>query len=513
MNNSRYFIEKYVKIIHVDRGLINCELYPYQHDMIDMLNDNRFNIILACRQSGKTIGIITWLLWYALFHPDQTIAILANKGDTARMIMRRIMLALENIPFFLQAGAKEYNKSTIIFENNTQLIARPTSDDSIRGISATVVYMDEFAFVENAEEFYTSTYPTISSGKTTRVIITSTANGIGNPFHTIYQNALKGRNKFAHMRVDWQDVPERDEIWKQNTIANMGQRQFDQEFGNSFVGSGNTLIDSNTLLGLSPMEPIRREQDGCMLIYEERVDDHEYVLTVDTSKGRGQDYSAFCVIDVTTTPWRQVVTYRNNVISPLLYPSIVWRCAQVYNDAYVMVENNEVGQTVAETLWHDIEYENMYVSTTLKTRKGERSNIGLNMNRLTKHVGCSHLKDILEEGKLMVIDAETIRELSSFVAKGVGWEADRGCHDDLVMCLVMFAWFADSTIFNEAANTELRTVLYENRMREIDDDMLPDIVIDDPAEIAEVQRKYENIDIDVPDNFIRYDDWLETPFV
>ena len=300
MQDPAYFARTYCKIISLDKGLVNFKLYPYQEKMFNHFNDNRFSIVLACRQSGKSISSVAYLLWYAVFHSEKTIAILANKGATAREMLARITLMLENLPYFLQPGTKALNKGSIEFSNNSRIIAAATSGSSIRGMSVSLLYLDEFAFVERAAEFYTSTYPVISSGKETKVIITSTANGIGNMFYTIWQGAIQKTNQFASFRVDWWDVPGRDEKWKLETISNTSQLQFDQEFGNTFFGTGDTLIGAEALMKMKAIQPIEILEGGNMFIYEKTKENHNYIVCVDVSKGRGQDYSTFNVIDVTS---------------------------------------------------------------------------------------------------------------------------------------------------------------------------------------------------------------------
>ena len=325
--------------------------------MFEHFNDNRFSIVLACRQSGKSISSVGYLLWYSLFHPEKTIAILANKGATAREMLSRVTLMLENLPFFLQPGCKALNKGSIEFSNNSRIIAAATSGSSIRGMSVNLLFLDEFAFVENAAEFYTSTYPVISSGKDTKVIITSTANGIGNTYQKIWEGAVQKVNEYKPFRVDWWDVPGRDEKWKAQTIANTSQLQFDQEFGNTFFGTGNTLIEGQVLLDLRAREPKRRLEGGDLLVYEEPILEHQYIMTVDVCQGRGQDYSTFNIIDVSVQPFKQVCVYRNNRISPILYPNMIYKYANVYNEAYVVIENNDQGMVVCVGLYQDLEYD------------------------------------------------------------------------------------------------------------------------------------------------------------
>jgi len=474
MTDPVYFAETYGKVISLDEGLVPFKLYPYQKEMFEHFNDNRFSIVLACRQSGKSISSCMYILWYALFHPDQTIAILANKGATAREMLARITLALENTPFFLQPGTKALNKGSIEFSNNSRIIAAATSGSSIRGLSVNLLFLDEFAFVENAAQFYTSTYPVISSGNTSRVIVTSTANGIGNIFHKIYEGAVQGTNEFKPFRVDWWDVPGRDEQWKDQTIANTSELQFQQEFGNTFFGTGNTLISADALMNMKAKPPV---SVGDINVYKEPKANHDYIMTVDVAKGRGQDYSTFNIIDISTNPFKQVACYRNNLISPILFPDIIHKWAKQYNEAYVIIESNDQGAVVANGLYYDIEYENMHVESMIKAGA-----IGMTMNRKVKRIGCSNLKDLIEEKRLHIVDLQTITECSTFEARGNSFEASDGNHDDLVMNLVMFAWYVGTEAFSNQTDMTMKQMLYEEKMKAIEDDITPVGIIDDGVE-------------------------------
>ena len=480
MEDPSYFCKQYVKVIHLDKGLVPFDLYPYQEDMFDHFEENRFSIVLACRQSGKSISSVGYILWYALFHPEKTIAILANKGATAREMLARVTLMLENLPFFLQPGCKALNKGSIELSNNSRIVAAATSGSSIRGMSVNLLFLDEFAFVENAAEFYTSTYPVVSSGTDTKVIITSTANGIGNTYHKIWEGAVQNVNEYKPFRVDWWDVPGRDDKWREETIANTSQLQFDQEFGNTFFGTGDTLIEGNTLLDLRARQPINLLEGGDLKVYEKPVKDHEYIMTVDVSKGRGQDYSTFTVIDVSQRPFKQVAVYRNNNISPLLYPSIIYKYANLYNEALCVVENNDAGMLVAVGLYQDLEYENMFLESVIKS-----DSIGVTMTRKVKRIGCSSIKDILENNKLQVVDEDTILEISTFVAKGVSYEASDGNHDDLMMNLVMFGYFVSTQSFGDNFDMNIKNLLFEERMAQIEEDLPPFGIIDDGRDQVE----------------------------
>ena len=472
-----YFVEHYCKVISLDEGIVNFKLYPYQRKMFQQFQENRFNVVLACRQSGKSISACAYLLWYALFNPEKTVAILANKGQTAGEMLSRITLMLENIPFFIQPGSKAVNKRSLEFSNNSRIIASATSGNSIRGMSVNLLYLDEFAFVERASEFYTSTYPVVSAGKDTKVIVTSTANGIGNQFHKIWEGAVQGINEFSSFRVDWWDVPGRDEEWKQQTIANTSQLQFDQEFGNTFFGTGDTLVNADTLLGLRAKPPVRTMEGGLLKIYEEPIKDHDYVMTVDVSKGRGQDYSTFTLIDISSRPFKQVAVYRNNTISPLLFPNIIYKFAKPYNEAYVVVESNDQGSVVCNGLYHDLEYENVHVESSVKANA-----IGIEINRKTKRLGCSAIKDILEEKRLTINDEQTILEISTFEAKGQSYEASDGNHDDLMMNLVLFGYFVSTQYFSDMTDINLKQMMFEQKMQEIENDVVPFGFIDDGEE-------------------------------
>lgn len=485
MSDPSYFARKYVKIISLDEGLVNFNLYPYQEQMFNHFNDNRFSIVLACRQSGKSISSVVYLLWYAIFHPEKTIAVLANKGATAREMLQRVTLALEHLPFFLQPGCRALNKGSIEFSNNSRIVAAATSGSSIRGMSVNLLFLDEFAFVERASEFYTSTYPVISSGRDTKVIITSTANGIGNTFHKIWEGAVQQTNEYKPYTVNWWDVPGRDEEWKRQTVSNTSQLQFDQEFGNTFFGTGDTLINSDTLLDLRSKPPIQVLEGGDVKVYEETKKDHEYLMTVDVARGRGQDYSTFNVIDITVRPFKQVAVYRNNTISPILFPDIIYKFAKVYNNAYVIIESNDQGSIVCRGLYYDLEYENVHVESAIKANA-----VGIEMTRKSKRLGCSGIKDLLEERKLDICDENTILEISTFVSRGQSYEASDGNHDDLMMNLVMLGYFVSTQMFSDMTDINLKQMMFENQMREIEDAIVPFGFVDDGSDaIRELEEQ------------------------
>lgn len=461
-----HFIENYCQIISLDEGLVQFKLRGYQGDLIEHYDNNRFNVVLASRQSGKSITSCAYLLWYLLFHPEVTVAVLANKGAIAREMISRIVTMLESVPFFLQPGVKILNKGSIEFANDSKVVAAATSSSSIRGLSINLLYLDEFAFVENAEEFYTSTYPVVTSGKNSKVIITSTANGVGNMFYKIYESAVQKQSEYKHFLINWFDVPGRDEEWKKQTIANTSETQFEQEYGNSFLGTGNTLINSNVLLGLRSVDPDWNRDN--INIYERPKEGHSYVCTVDVSKGRGIDYSTFSIFDVSTQPFKQVATFRDNMLSPMLLPDMINKYVKPYNEALVIVENNAEGGTVATQLHYDIEYPNVFVQGMTK-----QEDIGVTMNRKIKRIGCSTLKELLEENRLELIDRATITELLTFINKGNSYEAAKGYHDDMVMNCVLFAWFVTTEFFYHLTDSQVKDLLYSEQQKLIEEDLLP----------------------------------------
>ena len=362
-----HFIENYTQIISLDEGMVPFKLRGYQDKLINHYNTNRFNVVLASRQSGKSITSCAYLLWYLVFHPEVTVAVLANKGAIAREMIARIVTMLESVPFFLQPGVKILNKGSIEFANDSKVVAAATSSSSIRGMSINLLYLDEFAFVEDAATFYTATYPVVTSGKESKVIITSTANGVGNMFHKIYESAVHGQSEYKDFLINWFDVPGRDDEWKEQTIANTSEAQFEQEYGNSFLGTGNTLINSNTLLEMKAVDG-EYEKDG-FVMYDRPVEGHEYICTVDVAKGRGMDWSTFSIFDVSTQPFKQVAVYRDNMISPLLFPDIINKFVTPYNKPIVIIENNNEGAMVANQLHYDIEYENVFTQGFAKSRR------------------------------------------------------------------------------------------------------------------------------------------------
>ena len=480
-----YFVNEFIKIVSLDEGLIPFDIRDYQEEMINKFHNERFVICKMARQSGKSTTILAYLLHYILFNENVSVAILANKKSTAMELLGRLQLAYEHMPKWLQQGILIWNKGNIELENGSKILASSTSGSAIRGGSFNIIFLDEFAFVPSniSEEFFSSVYPTISSGKTTKVFIVSTPNGM-NMFYKLWADAEEGNNDYSPISVHWSQVPDRDQAWKEKTIRNTSERQFQQEFECSFLGSSNTLISTEKLLSLPYRTPVYT-QNG-LDVYQQPVIGNTYVMVCDVARGVGLDYSAFSVFDVTKQPYRQVAKYRKNDISPMLYPNIIFTTAQKYNEAFVLVEVNDIGQQVADILYHDMEYENMMM-VTMHGRNGQQIgggfsknvSMGIRTTKQVKRIGCATLKDLIERDNLIVEDFDTISELTTFIGKSTSWEADDGAHDDLVMCCVLFSWLVQQRYFRELTDQDIREKMFSEQMRMIEEEMVPFGFIED----------------------------------
>jgi len=486
--NHTYFIKKYVRIVSIDEGLVPFNTWDFQDRMVKTFDENRFSVCKLPRQVGKTTTVGAYILWKALFTQEYNIAILANKRSQAIEILGRIQLMYEHLPKWMQQGVMEWNKASIVLENGTTIIASSTSSSAIRGTSQNLIYLDEFAFVPNniQEEFFTSVFPTISSGKTSKVIITSTPNGM-NLFYKIWVDSEEGRNDYERVEIHWSDVPGRDEKWREEIIRNTSEEQFRQEFECEFLGSTNTLIHPTKLRALTFRKPLYEKND--FKCYEEAKRDHTYVIVVDTSRGLGQDYSAFVVFDITEYPYRGVGLYRSRDISPMLYPDVIFNAAKKYNDAFTLVEINDIGEQVSNILFHDFEYENIFrISKSNGSQVissgfgGGRSQLGVRTTKSVKRLGCSTLKDVVEQDKLIFEDYDYITELCNFVQIKESYAAEEGFHDDVVMCMVLFSWLIRQDYFKELTDSDLRKKLFEDNQKMIEDEMLPFGFLDDGRE-------------------------------
>lgn len=481
-NDIEYFCENYMKITHVDHGLVAFAPYDYQKELLHHLQDNRFSIVLSARQTGKTTTTIGFLLHYTLFNKHKQVGVLANKGDMAQEILDRYQLAYEHLPFWMQSGVIEWNKQSIELENGCKILTSATGGSAARGKAFSCVFLDEAAFVpQNVwDPFWKSLYPTISSGKETKVIIVSTPCGL-NHYHTMWNAAINKKSSFKPFRVRWQDVPGRDELWRLETIGNTSESAFDQEHECKFMGSSNTLLSSYAIENMPTMDHMF-EYEGYR-VFEPPIPDHLYLMSVDVSRGKGLDNSAFSLIDITEYPMKQVASFYNSEISPLLYPSIIQKVGMDYNMAWVMVENNDIGGQVVSILSNDLDYENI-ISPQTETGKYED---GLRTTKRTKSIGCSVMRDLIESQKLLIRDTRTKEEAVGFIVKGGSYCADEGYHDDLMMTLVNFAYLTTTPEFQELNDNDVRSAIFAQRMQQIEEDLLPFAIIDNGLDDIEEQ--------------------------
>ena len=502
-----YFIENYVQIVHLERGLVPFEMYDFQKNMVKTFHDNRFVICKVGRQSGKSVTVIAYLLWYLLFNESVSVAMLANKSATSRELLGRMQLAYENLPFWLQQGVGVWNKGSFELENGSKIISSATSSSAIRGSSFNLVFLDEFAFVENnlAEDFFRSVFPTISSGENTKLMIVSTPYGM-NHYYKMWKEAIDGRSEFVPIEVHWSEVPGRDEEWKEKTIRNTSVEQFRQEFETEFIGSDQTLIEPNVLQALRWEKPHMAKHG--LTIYEEPSTNYLYACTVDVALGKGKDYSAFIIYNITQIPYTVAAIYRDNTITPLVFPNVIHQLVRQYNNAYTLVEIDGSGAQVGDILRHDLGYENLLMTWNagrngIQISSGFKRSamMGLKMTRPVKNIGCMTIKNLVEQEKIVLRDVNLITEFYSFAQKGQSWEATPGCHDDLVMCCVSFAWLVAQRYFAELTDVNLRENLLNDVEEETWDELTPFGFIDDglmdiPSETTHVAREGN-------------DDWLE----
>ena len=475
-----YFAQKYVKIVTLDHGLQPFKMYPFQQKLIRNFHDHRFNICKMPRQTGKSTTCVSYLLHYAVFNDNINIAILANKASTARDLLGRLQLAYENLPKWMQQGIISWNKGSLELENGSKILAASTSASAVRGGSYNVIFLDEFAFIPNhiADQFFASVYPTISSGKSTKVLIVSTPHGM-NHFYRMWHDAEKGDNEYIPTEVHWSEVPGRDAEWKRQTIANTSDQQFKVEFECEFLGSVDTLIAPSKLRTLAYDNPIK--QNAGLDVHCDPEPNHDYIITVDVARGVGNDYSAFTVIDITSFPHKLVAKYRNNEIKPMLFPNVIWEVAKSYNNAFILCEVNDVGDQVAAIIQYDLEYQNLLMCS-MRGRAGQvvgqgfsgkKTQLGLKMSKTVKKVGSLNLKTMIEEDKLFINDYEIISELTTFIQKNNSFEAEEGCNDDLAMCLVIYAWLVAQDYFKELTDQDVRKRIYDEQKNQIEQDMAP----------------------------------------
>ena len=475
-----YFAKQHVKIVSLDEGLVPFQPYDFQEKLIKNFHENRFNICKMPRQTGKSTTSVSYLLHYAVFNDNVNIGILANKAATARDLLGRLQTAYENLPKWMQQGIISWNKGSLELENGSKILAASTSASAVRGMSFNILFLDEFAFVPNhiADAFFSSVYPTITSGKTTKVIMVSTPHGM-NHFYRYWHDAERGKNSYVPTDVHWSEVPGRDEVWREQTIANTSEQQFKIEFECEFLGSVDTLISPSKLRTMVYQEPETR--NAGLDVYVQPQKGHDYVITVDVARGVNKDYSAFIVIDISEFPHCVVAKYRNNEIKPMLFPSIIWEVGTSYNDAFILCEVNDIGDQVASILNYDMEYKNLLMCS-MRGRAGQvvgqgfsgkKTQLGLKMSKTVKKVGSLNLITLIESDKLLSCDYDIMSELTTFIQKGNSFEAEEGCNDDLAMCLVIYAWLVAQDYFKELTDQDVRKRLYDEQKNQIEQDMAP----------------------------------------
>lgn len=419
--------------------------------------------------SHNTTVTTCFILYYILFNSDKNVALLANKLATAREIMSRIQLAYLHLPKWLQQGIINWSKTSFSLENGSKVVAAATSSDSVRGQSFSCVFIDETAFISRKiwENFWLSTFPTISSGKQSKLILVSTPNG-KNHYYDFWIQAKNGKSNMYPMEVNWWDVPGRDEEWKKQQLTVMTEEQFNTEYGNSFEASSNTLIDGYRFATLEKnvSEPIRHTKTT--RIFEEPQNGHTYFATVDCSSV-GEDYSTISVIDITQYPYKQVAVFSDNEISYMSFPQVIVQLCTLYNKANVLVENNEIGAAVLHILNYDLEYDNI-----IRTKEdGKRKPIwGQRTTTKTKSNGCTNLKIMVENEQLIIPDTKTLDELRHFIASGVSYAAESGYHDDMVMGLVNFCHFSSTDKFKMEYDQDFAKAYRELHKDEIEEKYL-----------------------------------------
>jgi hypothetical protein len=469
IQESRHYIHKIEKVDSVPVACIRVDS-----------EDHLFLCGKTFIPTHNSTTVVSYLLHYAVFNDNVNIGILANKAATARELLDRLQTAYENLPKWMQQGIISWNKGSLELENGSKILAASTSASAVRGMSFNILFLDEFAFVPNhiAESFFASVYPTITSGKNTKVIIVSTPHGM-NHFYRMWHDAETGKNGYVFTDVHWSEVPGRDEEWKKQTIANTSEQQFKVEFLCEFLGSVDTLIAPSKLRNFVYDHP--KTRNAGLDVYVDPGENCDYVVTVDVARGVGNDYSAFVVVDITQFPHKVVAKYRDNEIKPMMFPSVIYEVAKSYNNAFILCEVNDVGDQVASILQYDLEYQNILMCS-MRGRAGQivgqgfsgkKTQLGVKMSKTVKKVGCLNLKTMIEEDKLIFNDYEIMSELTTFIQKHNSFEAEEGCNDDLAMCLVIYAWLVCQDYFKELTDQDVRKRLYEEQRNQIEQDMAP----------------------------------------
>jgi len=456
--NILYFAENFFYIVSLDEGKQTIDLHLCQKRVLRKMRDNRFFILLASRQIGKTTLMTIYALWVACFQQDQSILIVANKEGTAIEIFRRIRLAYEELPNWLKPGVKEYGKTSMSLANGCRIGISTTTGTAARGQSINVLVLDELAFIEPhlVEEFWKSVYPIVSSSKKSKIFIASTANGTGNLFHSIYTGAEQKRNGWECDKILWNEIPGRDEKWKQETIATIGSLDaFNQEFNCEFLDSGESSVNEELYEKLSVYirDPLYIMEDGHYQIWEEPKDDRIYIAGVDVSEGIDKDASVIQIIDVTDlTGIKQVACYHNNGISPVNFTNKLNEILVQWGRPIALIERNNCGAQVVDNLRHIHGYENI-VSWGSATAGRQKDQLGVVVHTNTKFVGVTNMRYWVNQLQVVQIrDINLLKEFKSFVRNANGtWSAKKGAgyHDDRVMSFIWALLVLDKVLVDK----------------------------------------------------------------
>jgi len=465
--NILYFAENFFYIVNLDRGREKIALHAYQKKILRALRDNRFVVLLSSRQSGKSTMMTIYALWVACFNEDQNILVVANKESTAINIFKRIRLAYEQLPNYIKPGAVEYGKTSMTLGNGSSIGISTTSSDAGRGSSVNCLILDELAFIDNhlVEAFWKSVYPIISSSKKSKIFVASTPNGTGNLFHELYTGALEGKNGWHSERVDWWEVPGRDEEWKEKTIRTLGSVEaFSQEFCNEFIQTGESSINEKLFeeLKAEVMEPEFVYDEGSYLLWDTFKQDHVYVAGVDISEGVGEAASVIQILDITDLRnITQVATYHNRNISPYNFTAKLFDILQHWGAPLALIERNNCGAQVVDQLKNTHNYENI-VSYGIRALVNK---IGVQAHTNTKYKGITNMRYWINELKVVKIrDMQTLIELKNFIRHANGtWSTKPGADnwDDRVMSLV----WALIILENELAEKYLEIVEFDDNKK------------------------------------------------
>jgi len=453
-NSLTYFAENYFYIIDPDEGKTVINLFDYQTRLLKAFEDNRFNIVLSSRQSGKTTVMTILALHEACFKDDKNIIVVANKEDTAKNIFKRIKMAYEQLPNWLKPGVKNWGQTSIEFTNGSYIGISTTTGSAARGQAVNLLLLDELAFIEPdsiVEDFWKSVYPTVSRAKTSKILITSTPNGKGNLFYRLYNDATKADNRFHPEKIDWWEVPDRDKKWKQEQIKDLGSHEaFAQEYGNEFLDNSQGSLDEELFDKLKEecCEPLHILKDGSYKIWEEYDPEKIYAIGGDVSEGVGLDSSVLEIFDISNpSEIIQVGEYCNNNIGPAEFTNEVNEIASHWGKPILLIERNNQGTGVCDNLITHSMYPNLVSWGVKESHKNKQNGMISHIN--TKYKAVQNMRYFVNESKSVKFRSiDCLKEFKNFVRYPNGsWKAKSGEHDDRVMATVwtLMALYNDIT--------------------------------------------------------------------